>query len=82
MLHSLFINAAQCTPSFVPSFTKISQRVLGLLSGHISLLKFLKGHNSVKNVGGAMVLNLCILSHGALYLYQVSRKYLEGFMSY
>ena len=29
-----------------------------------------------------MVLNLCISSDDALYLYQVSRKYLEGFQSY
>ena len=31
-----------------------------------------KGHNSVKNVDGVMVLFLCILSEGGLYLYQVS----------
>ena len=29
-----------------------------------------------------MVLNLCISSDDALYLYQVSRKYLEEFQSY
>ena len=29
-----------------------------------------------------MVLNLCKLSDDALYLYQVSRKYLTGFQSY
>ena len=29
-----------------------------------------------------MILNLCILSDNALYLYQVSRKYLKGFQSY
>ena len=28
-----------------------------------------------------MVLNLCISSDDALYLYQVSRKYLKGFQS-
>ena len=29
-----------------------------------------------------MVLNLCTSSDDALYLYQVSRKYLKGFQSY
>ena len=29
-----------------------------------------------------MVFNLCISSDDALYLYQVSRKYLKGFQSY
>ena len=29
-----------------------------------------------------MVLNLCISPDDALYLYQVSRKYLRGFQSY
>ena len=29
-----------------------------------------------------MVLNLCILSDNAFYLYQVSRKYLKGYRSY
>ena len=45
-------------------------------------LKFLKGHDSVKNVSGISVLNLCISSDSALYLYQVSRKYLKGYQSY
>ena len=34
--------------------------------------KFLKGHHSEKNVDGVMVLDLCLLSDDALYLYQVS----------
>ena len=38
---------------------------------NISLLKFLKEHNSAKNVGGVTVLILCILSDDAVYLYQV-----------
>ena len=29
-----------------------------------------------------MVLNLCISSDDALYLYRVSRKYLKGFQTY
>ena len=37
---------------------------------------------SVKTVDGVMVFNLCISSDVALYLYQVSRKYLKGFQSY
>ena len=45
----------------------------------ISVLKFLKGHNSVKNGVGVMVIVLCISSNDALYLYQVSCKYLKGF---
>ena len=34
--------------------------------------KISKGHNSVKNVGGVMVLILCTLSDNGLYLYKVS----------
>ena len=44
--------------------------------------QFTKGHNSEKTVDGVMVLNLCISPDDALYLYQVSRKYLKGFQSY
>ena len=44
--------------------------------------QFTKGHNSVKTVDGIMVLYLCISTDDALYLYQVSRKYLKGFQSY
>ena len=38
----------------------------------ISIRKNSKGHNSVKNVGGVLVLVLCTLSDDGLYLYQVS----------
>ena len=38
----------------------------------VTIVKFAKGHNSVKNVGGVMVLVLCMSSDDALYLYQVS----------
>ena len=31
-----------------------------------------KGHNSVKKLGGVMVLFLCTLSDGGLYLYKLS----------
>ena len=36
------------------------------------IYKFSKGHHSLKNVGGVMVLVLCLLSDEALYLYKVS----------
>ena len=35
------------------------------------IFKFSKGNNSVKNVGGVMVLVLCLLSDDALYLNKV-----------
>ena len=41
-----------------------------LLSRHVCLLKFPKGHNSVKTVGRVMVLVLCILSDDTLYAFQ------------
>ena len=44
--------------------------------------KFTKGHNSAKSLDGVMVFNLYTSSDDALYLYQVSRKYLKGFYSY
>ena len=44
--------------------------------------QFTKGQNSLKSVDRDMVLNLCISPDDALYLYQVSRKYLKGFQSY
>ena len=37
----------------------------------ISILKITKENNSVKNVGGVRVLNLCMSSGHALYFYQV-----------
>ena len=48
----------------------------------ISVLKFTKGHYSIKNVGRVMVLNLCSSSNNTLYLYKVSLNYLKGFQSY
>ena len=65
---------------------KVSKRVselqtqtLGLTLGWSQLTK---GQNSVKTVDGVMVLNFCTPSDDALYLYQVSRKYLKGFQIY
>ena len=48
----------------------------------ICILKFTKGHNSIKSVSGVKVLVLCTSSDYALYLYQVLPKYLKGFHSY
>ena len=46
---------------------KISKRVSELLSGQdFQYSNFQKGNNSVKNVGGVMVLILCLLSNVAL----------------
>ena len=45
----------------------------------ISILKFTKGHNSIKNVGRVMVLDLCSSSNDNLYLHKVSLNYLKGF---
>ena len=36
------------------------------------MVKFSKGHNSVKNVGEVNVLILCTVSDNALYLYKIS----------
>ena len=38
----------------------------------MSILKITKGNKSLKNVGGATVVNLCMSSGNALYLCQVS----------
>ena len=35
----------------------------------IFIRKISKGHNSIKNVGGVLILVLCTLSGGGLYLY-------------
>ena len=64
----------------------VSQRISELqtqtVTWMLGWLQFTKGHNSIKTVDGVMVLNLCTTSENALYLYQVSRKYLKGFQSY
>ena len=62
---------------------KISQRVSEQLRDKISnFQKFFKGHHSVNNVGGVIVLVLCKSSDDALYLFKVSGNYLKGFQSY
>ena len=45
----------------------------------ICIPKFTKGHNSASTVGEVMVRFFCTLSDDALYVYQVSKKYLRGF---
>ena len=50
---------------------KISQRISKVLCRHNVQTEILKGNNSIKNVDGVMVLVLCSLPDGALYLYQV-----------
>ena len=68
-------------------FVKVSHRVLELRTWTVGLtlgwsLKFTKGHNSVKDVGGVTELVLSTLCDNAIYLYQVLSKYLTGFQSY
>ena len=60
-------------------FQKISPMVSELLSGHI--LKFTKGHNSIRNLDEVTVLVLCTSPDNALYLSQVLRQYLKGSLS-
>ena len=67
-------------------FYQVSQKDLLKISDYkvdmISILKFSKGHNSIKNVDRVMVLDLCSSSNDNLYLYKVSLNYLKGFQSY
>ena len=48
----------------------------------ISIRKITKGNNSAKNVGGVMVVDLCMSSGHALYFYQVLWNYLKWYQSY
>ena len=50
----------------------ISKRYPSYRADTTSILKITKGINSVKNVGGVTVFNLCMSSGHALYLFQVS----------
>ena len=55
--------------------TKFHENILQGISYRtdmISIRKISKGHNSVKNVGGVLILVLCTSSDDGLYLYQVS----------
>ena len=51
---------------------KIFSAVLNYRADMIFIGKKLKGHNSVKNVSGVLVLFLCTSSDDGLYLYKVS----------
>ena len=65
---------------------KLSERVSEFLTHSVGPMQrwsqFTKVHNSINTVDGFMEFNLCISSDDALYLYQVSKKYLKGFQSY
>ena len=56
---------------FCTKFAKISECVFRVINT-ISILKYLKGHNSMKNAEGVMLLVLFTLSDDASYLYQLS----------
>ena len=47
----------------------------------ITILIITKGHDSIITVSGVTVLNIRTASKHGLYLYQVSRKYIEKFQS-
>ena len=57
---------------------KISQQFSKLLSGHYFQTEIFKGHNSLKNVGRVMVLNLCTSSYDALYLVYICTEFHEN----
>ena len=59
---------------------KISQQVSKLLCRHYFLTEIFKGHNSLKNVGRVMVLNLCTSSYDALYLVYICTKFHENIL--
>ena len=61
---------------------KISWTASKVYSGHDFHRKNFKGPLFHKNIGGVIVLVLCTSSDNGLYLYQVSRKYLEPYQSY
>ena len=52
------------------------------LSNMSLMISITKGNNSVKNVGGVMVLVLCTLYGDALYSTKFHKKYLKEFLSY
>ena len=59
---------------------KISGQFSKLLSGHNFQTEIFKGHNSLKNVGRVIVLNLCTSSYDALYLVYICTKFHENFL--
>ena len=61
---------------------KMLSTVLMLYRGHNFHTKILRGIILLKNVNGVAALHLSTLPDNALYLYQISLKYLRGFHSY
>ena len=59
---------------------KISQQFSKLLRGHYFQSEIFKGHNSLKNVGQVVVLNLCTSSYDALYLVYICTKFHENIL--
>ena len=59
---------------------KISQQFSKLLSGPYFQNEIFKGHNSRKNVGRVMVLDLCTSSYNALYLVYICTKFHENIL--
>ena len=59
---------------------KIYQQFSKLLSRHYFQTEIFKGHNSLKNVGQVMVLNLCTSSYDALYLVYICTKFHENIL--
>ena len=55
----------------MPSFVNYLEQYQSYRADMISILKITKGYYSIKNVGGVTVVNLCMSSGHALYLYQV-----------
>ena len=60
--------------NFVQGFMKIFFSFKSKRVGLIFILKITKGHNSINNIGGVIVLVLCILSNEALYFVQSIMK--------
>ena len=52
-------------------FCEIISNGISYTADTISILKITKGNNSVKNVAGVTVVDLCTSSGHALYFYQV-----------
>ena len=58
----------------------ISQQFSKLLSEHYFQTEIFKGHNSLKNVGPVMVLNLCTSSYDSLYSVYICTKFHENIL--
>ena len=63
----------QVLKKYLNSFSK-------LLSRHYFQTEIFKVHNSLKNVGRVMVLNLCTLSYDAFYLVYICSKFHENIL--